>query len=40
MGKKRKSKAQRLDEAKEEVLVGQVTRSMGGEVEGETGGFV
>jgi hypothetical protein len=35
MGKKRKSKAQHVDEDEEEVPVGRVTRSMGGEVEGD-----
>jgi hypothetical protein len=35
MGKKRKSKAQHVDETEEEVTVGRVTRSMGGEAEGE-----
>jgi hypothetical protein len=35
MGKKRKSKAQHVDEDEEEVHVGRVTRSMGGEVEGD-----
>jgi hypothetical protein len=35
MGKKRKSKAQHVDEVEEEVPMGRVTRSMGREVEGD-----
>jgi hypothetical protein len=35
MGKKRKSKAQHVDEAEEDVPMGRVTRSMGGEVKGD-----
>jgi ribosomal protein L39E len=35
MGKKRKSKAQHVDEAEEEVPVGWITMSMGGEVKGD-----